>query len=218
MKTYLIAGLGTFGAEVAKYLFQAGCEVIGIDTDRLVVQELKDSLTDAIVGDATDIETLKEIGIEDIDTAIVSLGNKMEASILCVLHMKELKIRNVIAKAINEDHKKILEALGASEIVFPEKDMAIRVARRIVSPNIIDYLPLTSEYIILEAAAPENWVGKSLRELSLRKIYGINIVAIKQMIPEKFIAIPDADYVIKDSDALIILGREDSLAALKIKS
>jgi trk system potassium uptake protein TrkA len=218
MKTYLVAGLGTFGAEVARYLFQAGYEVVGIDSDRLVVQELKDSLTDAIVGDATDIETLKEIGVEDIDTAIVSLGNKMEASILCVLHLKELKVRNIIAKAINEDHKKILEALGADEIVFPEKDMAIRVARRIVSPNVIDYLPLTSEYIIVEAAPPEEWIGNSLRELNLRKRYEINIIAIKQMVPEKFLAIPDADYVIKESDALIILGREDSLAALKIKA
>ncbi len=217
MATFLIVGLGTFGSEVAKHLFQAGHEVIGIDNDRQIVQELKDSLTDVFYGDATEIATLKEIGVEEVDTAIVSLGNKMEASILAVLHLKELKVKNIIAKALNEDHKKILEALGANEIVFPEKDMAIRVASRIVSPNIIDYLPLTSEYIIVETAPLEEWVGHSLKDLNLRQKYEINIIAIKQIVPEKFIAVPSGDYIIKDSDALIILGKEETLAKLKIK-
>lgn len=217
MATFLIVGLGTFGSEVAKHLFQAGHEVIGIDNDRQIVQELKDSLTDVFYGDATEVATLKEIGVEEVDTAIVSLGNKMEASILAVLHLKELKVKNIIAKALNEDHKKILEALGANEIVFPEKDMAIRVASRIVSPNIIDYLPLTSEYIIVETAPLEEWVGHSLKELNLRQKYEINIIAIKQIVLEKFIAVPSGDYIIKDSDALIILGKEETLAKLKIK-
>ncbi|OGF59731.1 MAG: potassium transporter TrkA [Candidatus Fischerbacteria bacterium RBG_13_37_8] len=217
MATFLIAGLGTFGSEVAKHLFEAGHDIVGIDDDKQVVQELKNILTDAVVGDATDYQTLKEIGLEDVDIAIVSLGNKMEASILCVLHLKELKVNNIIAKAINVDHKKILEALGANEIVFPEKDMAIRVARRIVSPNMIDYLPLTPEYSIVETAPLEEWVGHSLRELNIRKKYEINIIAIKQIVPEKFLAVPDPDYVIKESDALIILGREDSMVKLKIK-
>jgi len=217
MATFLIVGLGTFGSEVAKHLFQAGHDVIGIDNDRQIVQELKDSLTDVFYGDATEIATLKEIGVEEVDTAIVSLGNKMEASILAVLHLKELKVKNIIAKALNEDHKKILEALGANEIVFPEKDMAIRVASRIVSPNIIDYLPLTSEYIIVETAPLEEWIGHSLKDLKLRQKYEINIIAIKQIVPEKFIAVPSADYIIKDSDALIILGKEETLSKLKIK-
>jgi trk system potassium uptake protein TrkA len=146
-----------------------------------------------------------------MDVVVVSLGPKMEASILTVLYLHELGARRIVAKALTEDHGKILDAVGATEVIYPEKDMAIKTALRLSNPNILEYLPLLSGIDIQEIAPPEKFLGKSLKELDLRNKYGVQVIAIKEIIAEKTTFIPKSDFVIKDSDILILMGEQKHL-------
>jgi trk system potassium uptake protein TrkA len=146
-----------------------------------------------------------------MDVVIVSLGPEMEASILTVLYLHELGVKRIVAKALTEDHLKILESIGATEVIFPERDMAIKTALKLSSPSILEYLPLHSGFGIQEIAPPDRFIGKSLKELDLRNKYGIHVIAVKGLIPDKTTVVPRADFVIKDSDILIIMGEEKAL-------
>ena len=152
-----------------------------------------------------------------MDVVIVSLGPEMEASILTVLFLHEIGAARIVAKALTEDHAKILDAIGATDVIFPEKDMAIKTALRLSNPNVLEYLPLLSGFGIQEMAPPDNFIGKSLRELDMRNNYGIQVIAIREIIPEKITYIPEADFVIKDSDILIVMGDEKKLDKLVSK-
>ncbi len=214
---FAVIGLGSFGSYVAKTLYEMGHEVIAIDEDKARVDTMKDSATHVVQMDAADKENLQAVGIRDMDTVVMSLGPAMESSILTTLHLSEMGIRRIVAKALNEDHAKILDAVGATEVIYPEKDMAIKTALRLSNPNILEYLPLVSGLRVQEIAAPEKFIGKSLKELDLRNKYGIQVMAIKEIIPEQTIFMPKADFVIKDSDILIILGEEAQLKKLDAK-
>lgn len=211
---FAVIGLGSFGSYVAKTLYDMGHEVVAIDEDKSKLDSIKDSATHAVHMDAADKENLQAIGITDMDVVVVGLGPEMESSILTTLFLSEIGVNRIVAKALTEDHAKILDVVGATEVIFPEKDMAIRTAIRLSSPNILEYLPLASGLRIQEIAAPEKFIGKSLKELDLRNKYGIQVMAIKEIIPEKTSFIPKADFVIKDSDILIIIGEEDQLKKL----
>lgn len=215
---FAVLGLGSFGLNVAKTLYEKKNEVLAIDIDKERVEAVKSFVSHAVCMNSADKESLEALGVQEMDVAIVSLGPAMEASILTVLYLHELGVKRIIAKALSEDHAKILEAVGATEVIYPEKDMAIRTALRLSNPNILEYLPLTSGYSIQEQAPPENFIGKTLRELDLRNKYGIQVIAIKELIPEKITFIPSADFMIKDSDILVILGEEKQLAKLNSKS
>ena len=145
---------------------------------------------------------------------IVSMGHEMEASILTTLYLRELGARKILTKALSDDHAKVLEAVGATEVVYPEKDMAVRTALRLSSPNILEYLPLSNGITIQEIAPPERFIGKTLKELDLINRYGVQVIAIKEIIPDNVIVIPRADFVIKDSDVLVVIGEEKELAKL----
>lgn len=213
---FLVIGLGSFGSHVAKTLYEKGNEVLAVDTDEKRIEEIKTSVSRAVIMDAANKENLQALGIQDMDVAIVSSGPELESSILTTLFLHELGTKRIIAKALTEDHAKILRAIGATQVIFPEKDMAIRTALKLSSPNILEFLPLISGVIIEEVAAPEKFIGKSLKELDLRNNYGIQIIAIKELIPEKTAFIPKADFVIKDSDVLIIMGQEKELAKINL--
>jgi trk system potassium uptake protein TrkA len=215
---FAVIGLGSFGLNVAKTLYEKNNEVLAIDIDKERVEAVKSFVSHAVCMDSADKENLEALGVRDMDVVIVSLGPEMEASILTVLYLHELEVKRIIAKALSEDHAKILEAVGATEVIYPEKDMAIRTALRLSNPNILEYLPLISGFSIQELAPPEKFIGKSLRELDLRNKYGIQVIAIKELIPDKITFIPSADFVIKDSDILIILGEEKQLARLNSQS
>lgn len=214
---FAVIGLGSFGSNVAKTLYKMGHEVVAIDEDKSKVDELRDSATHVVHMDAADKENLQAIGIKDMDVVVMSLGPAMESSILTTLFLSEMGVERIVAKALTEDHAKILEAVGATEVIYPEKDMAIKTALRLNNPNILEYLPLVSGLRIQEIAAPENFIGKSLKELDLRNKYGIQVIAIKEIIPEQTTFMPKADFVIKDSDILIILGEEAQLKKLDSK-
>jgi trk system potassium uptake protein TrkA len=208
---FAVIGLGSFGSNVARTLYQRGYEVVAIDRDKDRIEEAKSFSSHAVLTDASAKENLEALGITDVDVVVVSLGSAMEASVLTVLHLHELGIKRIVAKASTEDHGKILDAVGATEVINPEKDMAVRTALKLTSPHILECLPLMSGVSIEEVAPPERFIGKSLRELDLRNKYGIQVIAVRELIPERTLYVPPADFVIKDSDVLIVMGDEKML-------
>lgn len=211
---FAVIGLGSFGFNVAKTLYKKENEVVAIDSDKEKIEAVKDFVSHAVQMDSANKENLEALGLKEMDVIVVSLGPEMEASILTVLFLHELGAKRIVAKALTEDHAKVLEAVGATEVIYPEKDMAIKTALRLNSPNILDYFPLLSGISIQEIAPPEKFIGKSLKELDLRNKYGIQVIAIKEVIAEKTTFIPKADFVIKDSDILIVMGEEKQLAKI----
>jgi len=209
-----IIGLGSFGSNVAKTLYERGHEVLAIDKDKEKIDGAKDFTSHAVHTDSMDKKNLEALGVSEMDVVIVSLGHELEASVLTVLYLRELGVKRVIAKAQNEDHGKILAAIGATEVVYPEKEMAIRTALRLASPNVLDSLCLISGVSIQEIAPLERFIGRSLKDLDLRNRYGIQVMAVRELVPERTVYVPQADFVIKDSDILIVMGDEKSLEKL----
>lgn len=215
MRRFLIIGLGKFGFYMAKALFEYGNEVIAIDKDQEIVQEIQKYSTQAIVADATDKDLLLDLGAKDVDVAIVSTGMDMEASILITLYLKEIGVKEIVAKATSEDHGKILEKIGATEVIFPERDMALRVAKMLNAPRIFDHLPLAPGYSIWEIAAPKAFAGKTISQLKLRTSYNIQLIAIRQLVPDEIQLVLSPEYRIKESDILIIMGRDEDLERIR---
>jgi trk system potassium uptake protein TrkA len=214
MIKFAIIGLGSFGSNVVRTLYERGFEVLAIDKDKDKIEAVKSFSSHAVLMDSSDKDNLEAVGIKDMDVVVVSLGPEMESSILTVLHLHELGVKRIVAKALTEDHGKILDAVGASEVIYPEKDMAIRTALKLTSPNILECLPLMSGVSIEEIAPPEKFIGKALRELDLRNKYGIQVIAVRELVPERTIYVPRADFVVKDSDVLIVMGDEKQLEKL----
>ena len=208
---FAVIGLGSFGSNIAKTLYEKGNEVLAVDDNKEKIEEVKNFVSHAVHMDAADKENLLALGIKDMDVVVVSLGPEMEASILTVLYLNEIQAKRIVAKALTEDHAKILESVGATEVIYPEKDMAIKTALKLSCPNVLEYLPLISGFGIQEIAPPEKFIGKNLRELDLRNKYGIQVIAIKELIPEKTTFVPKADFVLKDSDILVIMGEDKQL-------
>lgn len=211
MRRFAVIGLGHFGFNVAKRLYEDGHEVIAVDVDRDVVQEVKDFSSQAILADASERETLEVVGIEDVDVAVVSLGEKLDASILVTLHLKEMGIKQIVVKALTDDHAKVLRLVGATDVVFPEKDMAIRIAERLSSPTVLDQVEFMEGYSVVEIEAPKRFRGVALRDADIRHKYGLSVVLIKRSGPEGAVLIaPKATDVIGEGDILVLLG-EDAL-------
>ena len=208
-------GLGIFGFNIAKELYESGLEVIAIDKHKETIQKIKDFSTRAILADATDKELLETIGIQEDDVVIVSFGEDLAASTLLTLHLKELNVKEIIVKAPNEDHKRILEKVGATEVIIPEKEMASKVAKSLISPNVLDYIPLSQDYTISEIAPPSSFLGKTIGELQLRKKHHIGVIASRDVLTDQIQMIPSADFVIKDSDILVVIGKEKDIQNLK---
>ena len=215
MGEFAVIGIGNFGYYLGRYLYEKGHEVIALDISKSQVQKIKDVVSQAVVADATDREALESLGFSQVDAAVVCIGTRMQASILATLHLKELGIKNILAKATSEEHGRILKKIGANEIFFPEKDLAIGVASRLDNPNMLDYLPFIEGYSIVELVPPKDFVGKRLKELDLINRFGIQVVAIREILPEGLILIPGADFRVKDSDALIVLGPNEALEKIK---
>lgn len=215
MKRFAVIGLGNFGFYAAKALFEDGNEVVAIDLDKTRVQSIDPYATEAVVLDATDKEALKSLGLENMDGVIVSCGTKISTSILICLYLQEIGIKKILAKALDDDHAKILRRVGATEIIHPERDMAMRVSRGLSRPNVLDFIPLAEEFDLVQVEPPKEFIGKSLRELNLRAKYNVHIIAIKELVPENFLLVPPAGFVIKDSDILIMLGKSEDIRKIK---
>ncbi|MFZ5946001.1 MAG: potassium channel family protein [Bacillota bacterium] len=212
-KQFVVIGLGRFGASVAKTLSALGYEVLGIDISECKVQSLVNDITHAVQADAKEEETLKALGVRNFDVAIVAIGNDIESNILITVMLKEMGLKHVVTKAQNNLHGKVLERIGADKIIYPEKDMGVRVAHNLVTSNVMDYIELSPEYGVIEIISPTSFANKSLGELNLRAKYGISVMAIKKR-GENIIVAPGADATIEENDILIIVSRNDALAKL----
>jgi trk system potassium uptake protein TrkA len=217
-RTFAVIGLGRFGSAIATTLTELGHEVIGIDSDEERVARLSDFVAQAVQLDATDEKALRASGIQDVDVAIISIGERIDSSLLVVMLVRELGIPTIIAKATTALHGRILERLGVSRAIFPERDMAIRVAHSLVVPNVLDYIELSRDFSIVEMPAPRAFVGRTLRELALRTSYGLTLIAIKRGgrpgQGDVTIVAPLADDRIEVGDVLSLLGSNERLSKL----
>jgi len=215
MKRVVVIGLGIFGAQLARQLYESGLDVIAVDKNKDVVQRIKDYSTKAVVADASEKEILESIGVAADDVVVISFGEDLSASTLLTLHLKELKVKTVIVKVPNEDYKRILLKVGASDAIIPEREMANKVARGIISPNVLEYLPISEDYTIVELAPPTAFIGKTLAELDLRKKYNLQVIAIRDVLTSKMQLVPRASAIIKDSDVMVIIGKEEDIRKIK---
>jgi trk system potassium uptake protein TrkA len=215
MKQFVIIGLGNFGHYLAVHLYKKGHEVLAIDKNANQVDEIKDRVSQAVIADATDRKAMEALGLDKMDAAVICIGSVLSESILATLNMKDIGLERVYAKAISEAHSRILHKIGASEVFFPEKDQATSLAERLHNPNMLDYLPFLEGYSIIEMAPPKQFIGKSLRELNLINRFGIQVVAIKELVPERLNLIPTARCVLKDSDIMILLGPNEAFDKLR---
>jgi len=215
MKRVVVIGLGIFGFNIAKDLYENGIEVIAIDKNKDIIQKIKDFSTKAILADGTDKEVIESIGIQGDDIVIISFGEDLAASTLITLHLKEAKVKTIIVKAPNEDHKRVLERVGATQVIIPEREMADKVAKSLISPNVLDYIPLSEDYTISEVVPPTSFMGKTIGELRLRTKYHVEVIAVREMLPDRVTMVPKADFVIKDSDVLVVIGKTADVQKIK---
>lgn len=184
MRQFAVIGLGNFGTSVALTLAEKGCQIMAIDDNEERVQAISDKVTHAIKADASDEKVLRSLDIKGVDVAIVSVGQNMEASIMISLLLREMDVKMIVTKAVSALHGKVLRKIGVDRVIFPERDMGIRVAESLVSPNIYEYIELSPDYSIVELVSPKSFAGKSLKQLDVRKNYRITIIAIKRKTPE----------------------------------
>lgn len=214
MARIVVIGLGIFGYNVVKNLFEAGMDVIAIDKSKDAVQQARDCSTKAIVADGMDKSVMDSIGIREDDIVIISFGEDLAASTLITLHLKQLGVRNIIVKAPNEEHRLVLEKVGATEVIIPEKEMATKVARSFVSPNLIDYIPLSDEYMICEIAPPNQFIGKTLMDVHMRSKHHVDVIAIRDTLTDR-VHMVQPNYHMKDSDILVVIGKSDNIDKLR---
>lgn len=213
-KQFAVIGIGRFGSSVARTLYNLDNEVLAIDTSEQRIQEVIGMTTHAVAADSTDEEALKALGIRNFDVVVVAIGQDIQSSILTTLILKDLGVPRIIVKAQNELHGKVLKKIGADKVIFPERDMGMRVAHHLISPNILDYIELSDDYSILELKANRQMIGKNLRELHVRAKFGCNVMAIKS--GDKMNISPHAEDTIRDGDVLVIVGKNEDLQSMEI--
>lgn len=213
MKSYVVIGLGRFGSEVARQLYNCGCEVLAIDLKSELIQQISPDVTHAAVGDSRDKEVLKMLGVGEFDCAVVAIGEDLATSVLVTMNLKELGVPHLVCKAHDDIHRRVLEKLGADRIVIPEQENAARLAKSLSSPNLLDYIELSEEYSIIELPAPQSWIGKNLKELNVRAKLGVNILAIRRN--GKLDISPAADMAFQTGDIVVVLGDAKALGAVQ---
>ncbi len=213
MKQFVVVGLGRFGMSVARSLSENGYNVLAIDKKSDRVQDIADNVTHAVEADATDEEALKTLGVRNFDVAVVSIGDNIHANILSTLMLKELGVPYVIVKAQDSLHGKVLTKVGADRVVYPERDMGVRIAHNLISSNVLDYIEFAPDYSIVEIIATSSMVGKSLSELELRSKYGVNVMAIKR--GQQINVTPGADDKVLEGDTLVVMGENKKLNRVK---
>ncbi len=211
MKQFLIIGLGNFGMGVAKTLYREGHNITAVDRNKNRVQLVQSYSNQALLADATDMVVLRQIDVENFNAAVVSTGTDQHASILIALHLRELRCREIIVKAEDADHGRILLAVGADRVVFPEEEMAKKLAHSLSRPNLLDFIPLGEDFTVAEIAPPSNFHGKTIASLKLRQKYHIELIAIKDVLDSSFKFIPPPETVFKDTDIMVCIGKLEDI-------
>ncbi|MQA89096.1 MAG: TrkA family potassium uptake protein [Gemmatimonas sp.] len=214
MKRYIVVGLGNFGAGVAEALRAQGHDVAAIDLNEHLVDSLASVVGGAIVGDARDIRVLERVGAREADAAVISTGDDITASILATLALTDLGVQEVYVKVISKDHARVMEKIGVTETIFPERESALRLATRVTSRAILNYVKLGAEFSIQEMAVPDEWLGLSLRDIHLPRRFKVSVVAVHDFLTDQIGPVADPDAPLKDSDSLFVAGRDVDLQKL----
>ena len=216
-QNYAIIGLGRFGGSICRSLVESGQEVLVIDSNEDRVNEYMNIATHAVVGNAQDEMTLRSLGIRNFDHVIVAIGEDIQASILVTLMLKEMGVPNVLAKAQNEYHARVLEKIGADKVVHPERDMGVRIAHNLVSKNILVFIELSDEFSLAEIRVTNSrFFNRTLIELNFRQKYGLTVVAIRRG-NGKVVVSPDATEVVQEYDNLLVIGTAEDVDMLDEK-
>jgi trk system potassium uptake protein TrkA len=205
-KQFVILGLGIFGSTIAKKLSSYNYEVIAVDKSMDCVNRVSEYVTQAIKADFTDIDQLRAIDVSECDAAIVATGSLLEESIMAIMNLKELGVPYIIAKAKNRKYMQVLEKLGADRVVRPEKEMGVRIAKQLISKNIVDLIDIDKEYSMVEMLTPKKWVDKTLIELNLRDNYGLNVIGIRKKGDSHLDPNPDPNEKISDDDTIFFIA------------
>lgn len=211
MKRFVIIGLGNFGSGVAESLHAVGHEVIAVDIDEHLVDRIAPLVSRAVVADGRDARTLERAGAKGADVGVVSTGDDLTASVLTTLSLRDIGVNEIYVKVISRDHARVMEKLGVTETVFPERESALRLGTRISSQGILNYVRLGAGFSMQEMAVPDSWVGRSLRDLQLPRRYRISVIAVHDILSDEMIPVPDPDAPLKESDTLLVAGDEESL-------
>lgn len=215
MKQYIVIGAGRFGTSLATSLVEAGQEVMVIDDDEKVIQQLSEVMDNVAIVNATDESALRNIGLRNFDVAIVCIGTDLRASIMATLLAKDLGVPYVISKATDKLQADVLRKIGADRVVFPEHDMGVKLSKALTFDNLVDYMQLDDTHSIFELTVPSSWVGSNLKELSVRKKYGINVVGIKR--GDKFEVPANPNKVFEEDDIIVIAGNTKLIEGIALK-
>ncbi|MBP5288758.1 MAG: TrkA family potassium uptake protein [Clostridia bacterium] len=211
-KSYAVFGLGRYGMAVAEGLVRAGADVLAVDREEATVNAAAQTLPVCKCADATDREVMQQLGVKDVDVAIVAMAGELEGSILVTMLCKDAGIPLVIAKCANDLHGEILARVGADKVVYPERDSGVRLAKNLLSAGFVDMIELSDKAAVVEIAPPADWVGKTLKELELRRYHGINVVAVRR---EKSVDVRvDPDEPLRDTERLVVIASPEALKKL----
>lgn len=211
MQRFVVVGLGHFGGWAAQALFAQGHDVIAIESNAQLADRFHDRVTVVVVGDATDRDLLRQVGAGDADAAIISTGQDLATSILATLALRDLGVHEIYVKVASAEAARALDAFGVRETIFPEREVADRLAHRITSKAVLEYVPLAPGYSLQEVAIPDGWLGKTLRTLALPGAHGIQIVALRDMLSGSIEVVPDPDRALRDSDVAIVAGNDETI-------
>lgn len=210
---FAVLGLGKFGTEITKALYNYGYEVLAIDIDEEKINEVANYCTHSLVADVSEENTLRTVAIENFDTVVIAIGNNMQASIISALICKELGVKNIIAKAHNEKHGKVLNKIGVNQVIYPEAAMAVKVATTLINPNIQNHMEIVAGYSIAEIRIPDKWINKNLGELALRSEYAVNVLIIIRA-NDEVITAPTGDTTLKEDDIIVVGGSNQDIENL----
>lgn len=214
MKRYVVVGLGNFGSSVAESLIAQRHEVIAIDQNADAVDRIAPYVSRAAVGDGKNLQTLERIGAKGADAGVVSTGDDITASILTTMALHDVGVRDVYVKVISRDHARVMERIGVTESIFPERESAIALGKRMAGPGLLNFVRLGDGFSVQEMAVPEAWIGKSLRELELRQRFGVTVVAVHDVLSDRINASTNPDAELKESDTVLVAGNDEALAKL----
>lgn len=212
MKRFVVIGLGNFGASVAEALHAQKHDVIAIDTDEQAVERIAPLVGRAVVGDGRQLRILDKLGAKKADGGVISTGDDITASILATMALRDLKVAEIYVKVISADHARVMEKLGVTETIFPERESALRLATRMARSGILNYVRLGEGFSIQEMAVPESWIGQSLRELRLPDRHRMAVIAVHDVLSGVMIPVPSPDAPLKESDTLLVAGKDEDLA------
>jgi trk system potassium uptake protein TrkA len=212
MKRFVVIGLGNFGSSVAQALHAAGHDVIALDLDGAAVDGIAPHVTRAAVGDGKQLAMLERVGARGADAGVVSTGEDVTASILAAMALRDLGVQEIYAKVISLDHARVMSKMGVTETIFPERESALRLATRISSRGILNYVRLGGDFSIQEMAVPQKWIGQTLRDLQLPRRYRISVVAVHDMLRDEMVPVPEPETRLTESDTLLVAGKDADLA------